>query len=91
MKRRVLKNRFRELLARKEHVEGRSISQQEVADALGCGKNTINVIAQNKMSGYIHRATIEKLLVYFDVDHHEFFETVEEDESPETESPQVAA
>lgn len=92
MKRRTIKNRFSELLAIKERREGRSISKQEVADTIGASFNTIQALAINRGNKYLHRETIEKLLEYFDVSHHEFFETVisETEEGEDTVTPQVA-
>lgn len=79
---RVLYNRFAELLAAKERREGRRIPQREVADELGVALNTVNTFARNTINSYLHRETIEKMMDYFDVDHSEFFETmvVEDDE-----------
>jgi transcriptional regulator with XRE-family HTH domain len=91
MRKPVLYNRFRELLAIKGRREGRKISQQEVAEEIGSAINTVNAIAQNKPSAYLHRETIEKMLNYFGVTHAEFFETVyEDDDTPEMESPLAA-
>lgn len=90
-KKRVLYNRFAELLAVKERREGRKISQREIADTINAALNTVNIIAQNKPTAYIHRETIEKLMDYLEVTHAEFFETVLVDkESPEMESSLVA-
>lgn len=79
---RVLYNRFAELLAAKERREGRKIPQREIADEIGVALNTVNTFARNTINSYLHRETIEKLMDYFNVDHSEFFETltVEEDE-----------
>lgn len=90
MTKRVLYNRFRELLAAKERREGRNISQQEVAQEIGAAINTINIISRNKMNAYIHRATVEKLLDYFGVDHHEFFITVVEEDEESDDAVRVA-
>lgn len=70
-----LYNRLTELMAKKGRLEGRTISQREIAETVGVDKNTINSLAHNRQS-FINRDLAEKLMTYFNVDHTEFFETV---------------
>jgi len=92
---RILQNKFLELLAAKARRENRTISQRQASRETKLTWNVVNNMAQNKDTSYLHRESIEILMEYLDVTHVEFFETVivdededeDEDAEPESKSP----
>lgn len=87
---RIIINRFRELLAIKERKEKRTISQREVAAVTGIAKTTVDRYARNEVLQYDVKVLL-LMVDYLECGLGDFLAVeTEEIEDPEIKTPLIA-
>lgn len=74
----MIQFRLKELMARKERLEGKRVTYRDVSETTGISTNTLTLLANNRMK-QIGLTTISRLLEYFDCEPNDLIVRVRED------------
>lgn len=74
--------KLKELMAKKERVEGKKVTYRDMAEATGISTNSLTLMANNRMQ-QIGLTTIGRILEYFDCEPNDLIVRVQEENRPD--------
>lgn len=84
-----VKNRFNELLARKERIEKRRFTRRQIVEITGVSLSSVQSWAMNTVSRF-DALQIAAFCKFLDCSVDDLLVLVEDDESPESKTPRLA-